>query len=198
MDVRQAGNRWEWEISITTGELQAWLLDGAGGVTGTMTLAKHCGVSDGCWPEWQIIGIGNFDGDGIDDLFWYDTKTGKVDVGMLDGSGGVTGSQWLAKVCGPSDGCSTTWKPAGLADANQDGTSDLLWEDTATGELSAWLLNGTDRILGTQSLSLHCDTATGCQPNALPVGISAEPSSYTVDSRGGGFRNKGTRPGLDG
>ena len=152
-----------------TGALQAWLLDGASGVTGTLNLSKVCGA--GCWPEWQIIAIGDFNSDGIDDLFWYDTKTGKVDVAMLNGSGAYLNTQWLAKVCGPSDGCSTDWKPAGMADVNQDGTGDLLWKNATTGELQAWLLNGTDRLLGTQSLSLRCDTASGCPQNSLPVGI---------------------------
>ncbi|MFL6451771.1 MAG: hypothetical protein ACJ746_29485, partial [Bryobacteraceae bacterium] len=70
-----------------------------------------------------------------------------------------------------SDGCSNTWKPAGLADVNQDGTDDLLWENVTTGEISAWLLNGTDRLLGTRSLSLRCNSASGCPAGSLPVGI---------------------------
>jgi len=152
-----------------TGALQAWLLDGASGVTGTLNLSKVCGA--GCWPQWQIIAIGDFNSDGIDDLFWYDTKTGKVDVAMLNGSGAYLNTQWLARVCGPSDGCSTDWKPAGMADVNQDGRGDLLWKNATTGELQAWLLNGTDRLLDTQSLSLRCDTASGCSQGSLPVGI---------------------------
>jgi len=153
-----------------TGQFQAWLLKGVQ-VTGTLTLAHVCGVADGCWPRWQIIGMGDFNSDGIDDMFWYDTQTGKVNVAMLDGAGNFLTTQWLAKVCGPSDGCSQTWKPAGLADVNQDGTGDLLWKNVTTGEISAWLLNGTDRLKGTITLSLKCDSSSGCAPDSLPVGI---------------------------
>jgi hypothetical protein len=156
--------------NAATGALQAWLLNGAQ-VTGTMTPFGRCGTADGCWPKWQIIGIGDFNADGIDDLFWYDTSTGKVNIAMLDGAGQYITTQWLAKVCGPSDGCSQTWKPVGLADVNQDGNPDLLWENISTGELQAWLLNGGDRLLGTKSLSQRCDTASSCTPGSLPVGI---------------------------
>ena len=142
-----------------------------GQITSTLTFAQVCRVSEGCWPRWQVIAIGDFNSDGIDDLFWYDTQTGRVNVGMQDGRGKQKAAQWLAKVCGPSDGCSQNWKPAGMADVNQDGTGDLLWENVTTGEISAWLLNGTDRIQGTPSLSLRCDSAAGCPPGSLPVGI---------------------------
>jgi len=88
---------------------------------------------------------------------------------MQDGKGGQKAAQWLAKVCGPSDGCSQTWKPAGLADVNQDEGGDLLWENATTEEISAWLLNGADRLLGTKLLSLKCDSSLECPPDSLPV-----------------------------
>jgi len=157
--------------SDATGELQAWILDGAGGVTGTLTLSKKCAVTDGCSTRYKLIAIGDFDRDGNDDLFWLDTTTGTVQISLLNASGVVRDTRVLAKQCGPADGCSTIWKPVGMADVNRDGIGDLVWENPATGELSAWLLNGTDRLLGTQSLSLRCDAATGCPANALPVGI---------------------------
>jgi len=154
-----------------TGELKAWLLNGTGGVNGTLTLSKRCRAGDGCWTTWKIVGIGDFDDDGIDDLFWHDATTGAVQVSLLDGAGTVLGTRAIAKECVTSDGCSTAWKAVGIGDVNQDGVGDLLWKNVATGELQAWLMNGTDRILGTQSLSLRCDAASGCSRNSLPVGI---------------------------
>jgi hypothetical protein len=157
--------------SESSGELQAWLRTDAGGILGTMTLSKRCAVGDGCWTTWKIIGIGDFNQDGIDDLFWQNLSTGAVQMSLLNGSGGVTGTRTLAKKCGPLDGCVTTWKAAGMVDVNRDGILDLLWQNTTTGELQGWLLNGMDRILGTQSLSLRCDAASGCTPSTIPVGI---------------------------
>jgi len=154
-----------------TGYLQAWLLTATGDVGGTMALSKRCAIQDGCWTTWKIVGIADFDDDGIDDLFWYNTKTGQINVGMMDPLGNQVGTQWLAKVCGPADGCSNNWKPVGIADVNRDGRGDLLWENIATGELQAWMMNGTDRILGTQSLSMRCDSGLHCSLGSIPVGI---------------------------
>ena len=36
----------------------------------------------------------------------------------------------------------TNWKLRGAADFDQDGMSDLFWQNTATGHLSVWLMNG--------------------------------------------------------
>lgn len=151
-----------------TGELQAWLLDGAGGVTGTLTVGNKCAVTDGCWARSQITGIGDFNHDGIDDLFWRDILTGRVSVVMLNGSGGVLATQILAQTCGPIGGCGLTWRAIGVADVNHDGFADLLWENPKTGDLQAWRLNGTNRLLGIQPISQPCPQCTQASP---PVGI---------------------------
>ena len=116
-------------------------------------------------------GSADFNQDGIDDLFWQNLSTGAVQMSLLNGSGVVTTTRALAKRCGPTDGCSTTWKAAGLVDINQDGIVDLLWQNMTTGELQGWLLNGTDRIQGLQSLSRVCDASSACTPGTIPVGI---------------------------
>ena len=64
---------------------------GVGGISGTLTLSKRCAVSDGCWTNWKIIGIGDFNQDGIDDLFWQNLSTGAIQMSLLNGSGVVTG-----------------------------------------------------------------------------------------------------------
>jgi hypothetical protein len=153
----------------TTGEFQAWLLDGAGNVKSTLHLSKTCRDSD-CWNNWRIIGIGDFNHDGIDDVFWQYAPTGLVSVWEMNGSGVVTTTQNISRFCGPSDGCSTTWKALGVADVDKDGFGDLLWENVTTGEVSAWLLNGTDRLKGTLSVSPPCATS-GCSVGSQPVAI---------------------------
>ena len=37
----------------------------------------------------------------------------------------------------------TNWKIVGMGDFNNDGQPDILWQNQATGSLSAWLMNGT-------------------------------------------------------
>ena len=42
--------------NANTGELQVWLLDSGGNITGTQTLPRRCGASDGCSSIWKIVG----------------------------------------------------------------------------------------------------------------------------------------------
>jgi hypothetical protein len=35
------------------------------------------------------------------------------------------------------------WQIAGTGDFNNDGSADLLWQNTATGQRAIWLMNGT-------------------------------------------------------
>jgi hypothetical protein len=37
----------------------------------------------------------------------------------------------------------TQWRIAGTGDFNGDGETDILWQNSATGERAIWLMNGT-------------------------------------------------------
>jgi hypothetical protein len=41
-----------------------------------------------------------------------------------------------------------SWKLVGSGDFNNDGHSDLLWQNTSTGQVSIWEMNGTNIIGG--------------------------------------------------
>ena len=69
------------------------------GISGTMILSKRCAVRDGCWTTWKIIGIGDFNQDGIDDLFWQNLSTGAIQMSLLNGAGGVTGLAATIAAC---------------------------------------------------------------------------------------------------
>jgi len=73
----------------------------------------------------------------------------------------VLGNSELAWKCDAASGCSKDWKVIGAADMNYDGNIDLLWYNSVTGEVSAWLLNGTN-VTGTMSLSWRCAASTDC------------------------------------
>jgi hypothetical protein len=49
----------------------------------------------------------------------------------------------------PNQVVNTNWKIRGVADVNRDGKPDLLWQNTASGSLSAWFMNGTVMVSGT-------------------------------------------------
>jgi hypothetical protein len=49
------------------------------------------------------------------------------------------GEQYLPTVA-------TVWQIAGTGDFNADGQTDLIWQNTGTGQRTIWLMNGTTRI----------------------------------------------------
>jgi hypothetical protein len=152
--------------NATTGEVSAWLLNGMGVVLQAQNFSKRCGTADGCSKNSQIIAIGDIDGDGIDDVFWQSLPSGAIDVWVMNASGTVVRNQRLGRTCGTSNGCSQVWKAVGLGDFNQDGVGDLLWKNSTTGELSAWLLNrSSGYVNGPITLTQRCVSTDGCAQN---------------------------------
>jgi uncharacterized protein YkwD len=92
-------------------------------------------------PNYEFIAAGDFDGDGNDDVLFFDpdtasyviwANTGLATAGMTGmtgsyGSVGTPGASWVFKAAGDFDG---------------DGRADLLFENAA-GTYMTWLMDGT-------------------------------------------------------
>jgi hypothetical protein len=110
-------------FNATSGVVGSWLLDGAGHVTGTQDLNWTCGSAShtGCVnpSQWRPIGVGDMNGDGHQDLVWFNATSGVVGSWRLDGAGHVTGTQDLNWTCGTAShtGCvnPSQWRPVGIA-----------------------------------------------------------------------------------
>ena len=86
-------------------------------------------------PNWQIVGTGDFNGDGVTDLLWSYRTTGETGIWQMSPDLPVKGI-FLAT---PGAG----WEVKGVADFNRDGKPDILWRNAQTGENAIWLMNGT-------------------------------------------------------
>src|SRR5215467_10875347 len=152
-------------FDASSGVLGAWLLDGQGNVMAPQFLSLTCGT--GCFPEWRVVGVGDFNGDGFADVLWFDASSGVLGAWLLDGQGNVMAPQFLSLTCG--SGCSPPWQIVGVGDFNGDGHADVLWFDASTGVLGAWLLDGQGTVMAPQFLSLTC--GSGCFPTWQVVGV---------------------------
>ena len=97
-------------------------------------------VYAGCATDgWEIIGSGDFNGDGIDDTLLSD---GSGVAGWAMYNGQRYANQWFGTL-------GATEEIAGIADFNNDGTDDILVKNTATDEMSVWLVKNGETLIST-------------------------------------------------
>jgi hypothetical protein len=125
------------------GSLAAWYLRGAD-VVGTSYLS----ISRVADLTWKIRGVGDTNGDGLADLVWQNSSDGRLAVWLMNGTQVV--STVMLSIPRVAD---TSWKVRAVGDTDGDGLADLLWQNSATGELAAWFLRGAT-VLRTARLSI--------------------------------------------
>ena len=78
-------------------------------------------------------GLGDFNGDGYQDVLWQNNSTHQVSVHYFDGTQGATyiGWNWLNSKGEPSG-----WVLVGAADFDGNGVPDLVWEYMPTGQVT--------------------------------------------------------------
>ena len=122
-----------WQNS-TTGEVYLWFMNGS-----TIASQAEVGVVSPS-SGWVIVGVGDFNGDGKADILWQNTISGEVYIWFMNGS--TIASQAAVGIV-PS---STGWVIKGVGDFNGDGMADILWQNTNSGEVYLWLMNGSTII----------------------------------------------------
>jgi hypothetical protein len=114
-----------------TGTIQLWLMNG-----GTIASASNVGSVSPA-SGWSVVGAGDFNGDGRSDILWQNSTTGTVEEWLMNGSA-VLSAPDIATVA-PGSG----WSIAATGDFDADGKSDILWRNSSTGTVQAWLMNGS-------------------------------------------------------
>jgi len=110
--------------------------DGTGGVT---YVGWNWLNSSGEPSGWVLVGAADFDGNGVPDLVWEYMPTGQVTVNYYGGPGGATylGWNWLNSAGNPG------WKVVAVADMNNDGVPDLIWQNNTTNQVTVNYYGGT-------------------------------------------------------
>ncbi len=127
------------------GKNVVWFMDG-------ITYRLSINLPDQSDLNWRPGGTGDFDSDAKTDILWRNYATGQNEVWLLDGD--TDEDNTFPRVPLPSE-IDTNWRIAGVADFNGDNQPDILWQNSATGGVRIWYMNGTALLssatLGTES-----------------------------------------------
>src|SRR5947207_2356677 len=88
--------------------------------------------------SWQVAGIGDFDGDGKDDILWRNAVTGENYLYPMDGLAIMPSEGYLRTVPDQS------WQGAGMGEFDGDGAADMLWRNSASGHHYLYPMSGTE------------------------------------------------------
>ena len=120
--------------NTTSGQASIWQMNGNSLIGGGP-------VSPNPGPNWRAVGVGDFDGDGLSDILWQNISTGQASIWEIKRNA-LTGGGPVSPNPGPA------WKAIGAGDFTNDGHSDdILWQNTSTGQVSIWEMDG-DKLIG--------------------------------------------------
>ncbi len=88
-------------------------------------------ASVGASAPWSVLGCGDVDGDGVDDVVWRHAASGQVLAWLLRADATIGATRTLGVA--PS-----SYVFRGLADVDGDWIGDLVWLEPATGTVAIW------------------------------------------------------------
>jgi hypothetical protein len=115
-----------------SGTLGAWLMNGTQELSGIAITPGA--VTD---VNWRVIAAADMNGDSKPDLIWQHLKTGRITTWLMNGT--VMQDARSFSMDGPTD---PDWQVRGVADVNNNGSPDILWQHDTTGYMAVWILNG--------------------------------------------------------
>ncbi|HEV2471387.1 MAG TPA: choice-of-anchor tandem repeat GloVer-containing protein, partial [Chthonomonadales bacterium] len=122
--------------SQSTGALGFWTMSSAVKIGGGQFAPSNPGS-----PSWKLVGTGDFDGDSRMDLLFQNSSTGNLGYWLMNGP-----TQTSAGAISPTNPGSGNWRVASVVDLNGDFSPDIVFQNTQTGEIGYWLMNGTTRV----------------------------------------------------
>ena len=128
-----------WHDSASN-ETQLWLTSERR-VTGRATVVDEGGGPIFVGPPWSIVGAGDFNHDGSDDLLWHNAATNETQIWFMNGPR-ITGRATVLGEGGAVALVGPPWSIAGVGDFDGNGGADILWHNSASGETQIWFMAG--------------------------------------------------------
>jgi hypothetical protein len=94
---------------------------------------------------YTVVGIGDFDGKGRDEVLWQDKTTGDTGYWTMNASGLAAGFHDFGFG-------NTSYQVAGVGDYDNSGHAEVLWENPLTGDTGYWTTNAGGAVTGFHDL----------------------------------------------
>jgi uncharacterized delta-60 repeat protein len=117
--------------NTSTGENYAYFMDG------TTIKPTEGYVRPVASQSWQVAGMGDYNGDGKDDVLWRNSATGESYLYPMSGTT-ILGTEGYIRTV-----ADTAWQVKGTGDYDGDGKADVLWRNAVTGENYLYPMDGT-------------------------------------------------------
>jgi len=118
--------------ATTTGDVVVWPIEGPQQVSETTVSTAA--------TAWHAHGIDDFDGDGKDDILWFNWDTRQVAMWLMNGKT-ISSAAVLVTL-------NSGWWPRGVGDFSGDGRADILLRSDDTGEVFITFMNGMTAVWG--------------------------------------------------
>lgn len=130
------GNRTNWTFTGLQDNVQYYFAVQAQSPSGLSPMSQIGYVTPTSNAPGSEPSRSDFNGDGKFDLLWQNQTTGQLIAWHMNGAA-VVASQYLNPSSVPVE-----WKLRGSGDFNGDGKPDLVWQNTTTGQVIYYLMDG--------------------------------------------------------
>jgi hypothetical protein len=127
-----------------TQELTIWYMNGVNKIGEAPIVSVIPGVSAIAGSGYEVAGVGDFNSDGQADIVWRNPSA--VGSGTATVCWYLNGNQFTGGGAFPVFGGVGAGWDLRVADFNNDGKADLLWQNVSTNQTLFWYMNGLNAI----------------------------------------------------